>query len=290
MSNLTPIICIYHAGCSDGYASAAVVHKYYDGNVHLIPGIYQQEPNQEFYEDIKDHVIFIVDFSYPRDILIKMADYAEHIVIIDHHKTAQVALSDLDLDNMEIHFDMEKSGAALTWSYFYPGVNYPDLILYVQDRDLWRFKYRDETRAYNAAIRVEPFDITQWVEYLDDTLTDGLMITGYALLQKHDNEVDNIVNKHSFKTHFAGYLVPVANCNPQFISDVGNKLAINEPFAVMYYDLEDKRIFSLRSAKDGLDVSEIATQYGGGGHKHAAGFSMKIYGGDNLLTRRTLEE
>ena len=33
-------------------------------------------------------------------------------------------------------------------------------------------------------------------------------------------------------------------------------------------------IFSLRSTDDGLDVSEIATAYGGGGHRAAAGFSV----------------
>jgi nanoRNase/pAp phosphatase (c-di-AMP/oligoRNAs hydrolase) len=33
-------------------------------------------------------------------------------------------------------------------------------------------------------------------------------------------------------------------------------------------------IFSLRSTEEGLDVSEIAKLYGGGGHKHAAGFKV----------------
>ena len=36
------------------------------------------------------------------------------------------------------------------------------------------------------------------------------------------------------------------------------------------------RIFSLRSTEDGLDVSEIASKFGGGGHKHAAGFSVPL--------------
>jgi hypothetical protein len=36
------------------------------------------------------------------------------------------------------------------------------------------------------------------------------------------------------------------------------------------------RTFGLRSAEDGMDVSEIAKKYGGGGHKHAAGFSVKF--------------
>lgn len=33
-------------------------------------------------------------------------------------------------------------------------------------------------------------------------------------------------------------------------------------------------VFSLRSTADGTDVSEIAKQYGGGGHKNASGFRL----------------
>ena len=32
---------------------------------------------------------------------------------------------------------------------------------------------------------------------------------------------------------------------------------------------------SLRSRPDGIDVSELATKFGGGGHPHAAGFRLK---------------
>jgi len=33
-------------------------------------------------------------------------------------------------------------------------------------------------------------------------------------------------------------------------------------------------VFSLCSIEDGLDVSEIAKAYGGGGHSHTAGFQV----------------
>ena len=34
------------------------------------------------------------------------------------------------------------------------------------------------------------------------------------------------------------------------------------------------RTFGLRAADDGMDVSEVAKQYGGGGHAKAAGFKV----------------
>jgi oligoribonuclease NrnB/cAMP/cGMP phosphodiesterase (DHH superfamily) len=59
-----------------------------------------------------------------------------------------------------------------------------------------------------------------------------------------------------------------------YSSDAGNIMSIGQPFAATYYDSDKHRVFSLRSATDGLDVSEIAKEFGGGGHVHAAGFKV----------------
>jgi oligoribonuclease NrnB/cAMP/cGMP phosphodiesterase (DHH superfamily) len=57
-------------------------------------------------------------------------------------------------------------------------------------------------------------------------------------------------------------------------SDAAAKLAVGWPFAAYYWDSPTGREFGLRSAPDGLDVSVIARKFGGGGHKHAAGFKL----------------
>lgn len=59
--------------------------------------------------------------------------------------------------------------------------------------------------------------------------------------------------------------------------------------AATYYDDSDGRRWSLRSTPEGADVAQIAEAFGGGGHKHAAGFRMtreeaidfEIHGGVN---------
>ena len=53
-------------------------------------------------------------------------------------------------------------------------------------------------------------------------------------------------------------------------------MAQGQPFAVCYWDTLQGRVFSLRSTDDGMDVSEIAKQYGGGGHRNAAGFTVSL--------------
>lgn len=74
-----------------------------------------------------------------------------------------------------------------------------------------------------------------------------------------------------------------------YASDVAGKLADGHAFAATYYDDTDGRRWSLRSTPEGADVSQIAEAFGGGGHKHAAGFRMtreeaidfEIHGGVN---------
>jgi len=71
-----------------------------------------------------------------------------------------------------------------------------------------------------------------------------------------------------------GHCVPVANLPYTLVSDAGHLLAKGAPFAACYWDTPEGRVFSLRSTDEGLDVSAIAKQYGGGGHIHASGFRV----------------
>ena len=54
------------------------------------------------------------------------------------------------------------------------------------------------------------------------------------------------------------------------------KMAKGKPFAACYWDTPKGRVFSLRSSDDGADVSEVAKQYGGGGHRNASGFTVSF--------------
>ena len=72
----------------------------------------------------------------------------------------------------------------------------------------------------------------------------------------------------------AGHDVPTASLPYTLTSDAGHLMAQGEPFAACYWDTDEHRCFSLRATDDGMDVSEIAAQYGGGGHAKAAGFKV----------------
>ncbi len=81
-----------------------------------------------------------------------------------------------------------------------------------------------------------------------------------------------------------GITVPVASLPYTLTSDAGHLMATEHAskIGVCYWDTPQGRVFSLRSTDDGPDVSEIAKQYGGGGHAHASGFRVPF---DHELTK-----
>ena len=74
-----------------------------------------------------------------------------------------------------------------------------------------------------------------------------------------------------------GYNVLFLNAPKHWASDACNIMAKNKPFSVCFWDDGFYRNFNLRSNENGgIDVSKIASKYNGGGHKHSAGFRLKL--------------
>lgn len=261
-------LCIYHGNCADGFTSAWVVKKFFDLHGELCsfhPGVYQTEP-----PDVTDCDVFLVDFSYKRPVLEAMREKARSIVILDHHKTAEADLR--DLPGVTTVFDMSRSGARITWDYFFEGKEPPKTLLHVEDRDLWRFAL-PKTREIQANIFSYPYDFDVW-ETLMRADPEALAVEGAAIERKHFKDVRELVEVVTRRMVIGGYNVPIANLPYIHVSDAAHALAKGEPFAGCYWDTPKGRTFGLRSTDDGIDVSEIAKQYGGGGHRNAAGFTV----------------
>jgi oligoribonuclease NrnB/cAMP/cGMP phosphodiesterase (DHH superfamily) len=146
--------------------------------------------------------------------------------------------------------------------------------MFVQDRDLWRFKLA-KSKEYAVALFSYEYTFENW-DKISKWPTTRMTEEGASLLRKHNKDIAEFIkaNKRRRMT-IAGHNVPVINVPYTLGSDACHILAQGEPFAAYYYDLGDDRMFGLRSAEDGEDVSKIAGHYGGGGHKHAAGFKLE---------------
>ncbi len=260
-------LCIYHAECADGFGAAWAVRMALGDTVEFHPGRYQEPP-----PDVAGREVILVDFSYKRDVLISMALDAKCILILDHHKSAEADLVDLP-KNVQTIFDMDRSGARMAWNYFHPGLLAPPLILRIEDRDLWRFKYHD-TKEVMAAVFSYPFDFEIWDDLMEWSLKK-LAAEGKAILRKHMKDINDLIRVSAIRCTISGHNVPVLNAPYFYSSDAGHILSQDEPFAACYYETKKGVTFSLRSSPDGIDVSKIAALYGGGGHKHAAGFTIE---------------
>jgi hypothetical protein len=69
---------------------------------------------------------------------------------------------------------MDRSGAVLSWNFFFPEKPLPRLLSYVQDQDLWRWEV-PFSREFNIARETIPFDFIRWDELMDETKIDDLV-------------------------------------------------------------------------------------------------------------------
>lgn len=281
-------LVIYHANCMDGFAAAwAAWTKLGDKETHYWPMSYGDDPISKIKVVPRGLTIYIVDFSFPREVLKRMCEADVKVVILDHHKTAEVDLTDWpdQPENLEIHFDMERSGAKMAWDYFRPYDPAPSLISYVQDRDLWR-KVLLYSEEINQFISTLPHNFDSWTSasYLLRNRFDEAKHIGESVLRKHGQIVADIVKTaRPIKFHIDGKTVSglAANCTGHFASDVGHELCkLSGTFGATYCSGNDGSVkWSLRSEGD-FDVSAIAKLFGGGGHKNAAGFTLREEGRD----------
>ena len=81
-------LVIYHDGCPDGTAAAWATWTVFGATATYLPATYGSEPPPVVDPATNEpRDVVIVDFSYPRDALVRMAEDARSIVVLDLHKT-----------------------------------------------------------------------------------------------------------------------------------------------------------------------------------------------------------
>ena len=262
---------LYHDHCPDGFGAAWTFHgalgcQECGEPVTYIPQTYG-DPLPEM--DPGSH-LFILDFSYPRDTTLELQRNHERVTLLDHHKTAAEELDGLP----NCHIDQTHSGAYLAWQYWNPAEKPPELILYLQDRDLWEWKL-PHSREISEAIASYPKTFAVW----DEFDTNELAKEGTALLRHMKIQVEKLVEIATMRSIAGVPQIPVVN-TPINISETGEALLTKypkSPFAALYFESKEQIRWSLRSRNtEDVDVSKIAGKFGGGGHKNAAGFVQNI--------------
>ena len=290
MSKSVRPLVIYHRGCWDGFCAAWVMRKV-EPDAEFLPANYGEDPPP--IQDIAGRRVYVVDFSYDRDTCETIAAAASKIVILDHHRTAEKALSGLPY----ARFDMEKSGGRIAWEYVCDHYqikhehqitrkNPPWLVRYTEDRDLWRWAL-PRSEAVNAWLRTSPLDFKYWDEFEafehDRDVWGRIIDEGLAILRYQETIVAAKAEQAARITvpvpeGVTGWptLWSVANATT-LTSETAGRLAMTSTIGCVWFEKADGiRVYSLRSNKaSDCDVSRVAEFFGGGGHRHAAGFTWK---------------
>jgi oligoribonuclease NrnB/cAMP/cGMP phosphodiesterase (DHH superfamily) len=248
--------------------TAAWIAKQFWPDAELFGAKYGQDPPH-----VHDRRVMVVDFAYPRDVLLDMDEVSELLIVLDHHASHRDACVGLDF----CCFDMTKSGAGLTWDHFYLDAKpRPDWINAVEDRDLWQFKL-EGTREFHAYMSSFPISIESCDRFHEGEFPK-MIAGGVSILRYVHNTISKIVDERRM-VNIDGRHVAVANAPYQYASQAAGEMLEIETsadYAMCWFARRDGRVqFSLRSRDGETDVADIAKRYGGGGHVTAAGYSQR---------------
>ena len=279
---------VLHHADADGRFAGYIAQKTLK-NLGLEVQTFEVQYGEEFPLDIdaiKSNVfVYIVDFSYAREVMDKIYEKTKGLVVLDHHKTAKDACKGAPY----AVFDLTKSGALLAWEYFMGEDEEPPLLCkVVNDRDLWKFEV-PETNAVSAYLnaKLDTPDWEKWDELCNskEKMAEAIQV-GEMLIELKEKYISKFINGNSYNvTTFEGWKCVVVNSG-EYISDLSAALIKHREadMSVCWFMVTGKIVFSLRaSATSSADVSVIAKKFGGGGHPKASGFSLPIQEGFDLL-------
>lgn len=267
---------MYHGNCPDGAGSALAAHAHFGDAAEYI-AMNHGEPLPEGWED---RSVFMLDYSRPRVEIEAMRERCD-LTIVDHHATAQERLAGIP----QTHFDMEHSGAFLSWRFFHPGIEVPELLRYIEDRDLWRFAM-PYSKEVSAALKAQgcTTDFRVLIPVLAEWRVDEggipkgakrlLIAEGKSIIKCEAAIVDAQI-VHAEPVTLCGEPAMMVNATAIF-SETASRLLEVHPVRLAgywFYRAKDRAYqVGLRSTKD-FDSSAVASHYGGGGHPQASGFT-----------------
>jgi oligoribonuclease NrnB/cAMP/cGMP phosphodiesterase (DHH superfamily) len=249
---MKPLV-IYHANCTDGFGAAFAAWLKLGDEAEYRACHYNQDCFQDG-ETVHNREVYILDFSFPRDVMDWLFRDTKRVVWLDHHKTAfEMWLGSLPQHGQyvlgtehTIWLDNNKSGAMLAWEYFHPGTEVPMLIQHIDDRDRWQFKLDGSKELHATLASLKPWTFEQWDAILAETsyrATDGTGIDsfyddGTVLLRAHSQQVQSAL-KQAMECRIREPQIKLKRGNSPFIRHVdvegyqrqyfADGLAVNAP-------------------------------------------------------------
>jgi hypothetical protein len=214
--------------------------------------------------------VFILDFSLRPADFEKLKNITPNIVWIDHHETAM--LYPYNVPELRGMRDAAYSGCELSWLFFCPKDKTPHAVKHIGDRDTWAWKYGETTAKVCEGIKIFPHSPDQpiWDDLLGRAKGfNAVAEAGQIALKYKAQFCRDYLKLCSYETNFEGYPCLAIN-----LFSLGSETFLEKfneyPICICY--VHNGRKFQVSLYSKLVDLRDIATKYGGGGHKFAAGF------------------
>ena len=297
-------IVIFHKGCPDGNAAAWVYWRYAKekGLLDKTEFVPMEAGKYPVDLDVKNKNVLMMDVCPKRSEIDTIVTTVKNLTILDHHKSGERDVENLEYKNVYVDFDMNRSGCQIAWDYFYPKtdnfddpdqlrssidpVGRPWFIDVIADRDLWKWQVPNSKELgcylFNLGYYYDWEKMETLMDFTDQQKEVAIEV-GKTLLLVEERQVDFAVkNAVSTTATIDGveYRVKLVGCSHTIASEVGNRLTKDEKecdFAAMWrYNPDgDEWWISCRTSKSDIDLSVITRKLGGGGHPKASGFTIK---------------
>ncbi|MEM5877391.1 MAG: DHHA1 domain-containing protein [Candidatus Aenigmatarchaeota archaeon] len=275
------VVCVYHKNCIDGTSSAAVLlMKHPDANLFSFNYKYSEEEFNSLLSVIdKDTVVYVLDFSFNIHDLNRLLDKSKKVIMIDHHISVKDKFDEnfLSNRNLEFIYDTEHSGSSLTYKYFF-GDKPNKIIEFVEDRDLWRWKFGDHTNHVNSYLFLFIDNPIKMKDIIENSNVEEILDKGKVINEYKSKLIESVLEKtKEVIIRIDSYNVRAYNTN-LFQSEIGSVLCKKYDEVVCLFSFSyDYVILSFRGLEhhnpSALDLAKIL---GGGGHKNAAGATVSI--------------
>ena len=275
--------CFYHSADLDGHCSGAIVKMAYP-ECEMIGINYGDVFPWESIPVGDGEQVFMVDFSLqPYTEMRKLNIQADPLVWIDHHKSAIEEHEEWLRSGNKPILGIQRSGTgacALVWEYLKQTLKspatLPTFVRLLAEYDVWDhsdprtlpFQYgmrqNTDTRPDNQDFWHSLFDI----EVVDRITEDGRIILDY---QKEQNT--KYIKACAFETEIDGLKCIAVNrmlTNSQLFDSIWDSSKWDAMLTFGWR--KGSWSVSLYSDRPDIDVSQVAKDRGGGGHKGAAGF------------------
>ncbi|MFZ4480892.1 MAG: DHH family phosphoesterase [Rhodoferax sp.] len=270
-----PLVIYHGRSCPDGFAAALAAWLFYQGRAEFLGLDHGDVKSVDDLPATDGRAVYILDFSFSPAIMRDIEERAAKLVLLDHHKSAADKLSGFSCRCGAIHFDLKKSGSRLAWEFFQREQALPDLVRFVEDRDIWVWQY-PQSASFLAALDMEPMQFERWHEIagFDAQQLSSYIERGHAMDQKfHKLALD--IAEAAQPVVFNGQSGLMVNAPSAFHSLVGDMLCKRSgTFALLWnVDKSGAVKVGLRS-EPGFSCIALAESMHGGGHAQACGFKM----------------